>query len=90
MDIGKFCSLSFVVQYDPLEDEHKNPCHFLLLPQDVSLEEAELRLRSAYLDAFESWEKVPTTEDERERVARQKMKHDAIFVFRTPSQDAGA
>lgn len=81
--LARFAKLNLVAEYDPVDDEEtKNPCHFLILPEDDDPRHAGLRLRDAYEREFAAGvEKVPRDEPRRNELLAAKAKHEALFAF---------
>lgn len=78
-ELAAALKLKLVAQYNPITDTPSNPCHFDIIPTDVSVEDLRVQLRLWVESVYKSSCKIPTTKPAIESGDANKRKYEAVF-----------
>lgn len=81
--LSEFVGRRFLAMYEPLEEaDEENPCHFVLLPEEGSMEDARLAVEDAFSNRGGiGAKKVPRDNASLERARKQQAEVESVFMM---------
>lgn len=72
---------ALVAIFDPIGEPHQNPCHFIILPVDSSIDDLLVVLKEFMADDFPPGQKVPQSKDKLKQAEDAGERYTSVFTI---------